>query len=290
MRRRVFHWLVAALGSAGAGTPLLAQWGSAEHRDASIAEVAAGNAIAGALTAALRALRSGKPVPQAAVLGALGGSMHFSGKLMASRGGSLAEIGAIGVGALASSIVANAGRGVAPFSELFLPIGPLRIRARLDSTRSVSFSLNAYEAIVLATYASHRDLRYDHSLTIASGAPVFVTRRLPIVNGVDTDGVTSGAAIVMSEFARDPELTLRHELVHVHQQRFIAETWSRPIEGALRSSVPMLRWIPSWIDLGFFGPSLVSAERAAFGRMRGPYARLLESEADWFDRRNWQPR
>jgi hypothetical protein len=87
----------------------------------------------------------------------------------------------------------------------------------------------------------------------------------------------------VSAFARDPEETARHEVVHVYQAWFEQEVWGRPIESAIRARVPFADRIPRWLDLGLGAPALSSVEHSLVGR-RGTTL-LEEAEAGLLARR-----
>jgi hypothetical protein len=106
-----------------------------------------------------------------------------------------------------------------------------------------------------------------------------VTRHRDLVVSGDTvSGVTYGATPVVSTFARSRGRSARHELVHVEQNRFMQETWGRPLEGWLRQRTPGLRRIPTWVELGVAAPAVAAVETAAYGS-NGPLARAKEAEA-----------
>jgi hypothetical protein len=234
------------------------------------------NVLAGGLTAAARALIERHDPARAFAIGAIGGAVHFGAKLM-GPGTSLAGIA---VGATGTAIVVNAGRGVSPLDELYVPVGPLRLRVTPRAPRKIRVAVNAYEAVVLAHNLARSGLVMDWGSTGSSGTFVLRTDNRHIwADDRELGGVAIGSLIVMSAFASDPPRTAHHELVHVHQYSFVDEAVGRPIEEYLRRRVPGARWLPRWLELGIVTPALGTLEYAIFGR-NGPVIRLGESEAE----------
>jgi hypothetical protein len=274
------------LGKAGSAAAALS-WCSAaaasgqfpsqsEPRDVGVTAAFGVNVLAGGLTAAARALIEHHDPVRAFAIGAIGGAVHFGAKLI-GPGTSLAGIAA---GATGTAIVVNAGRGVSPLDELYLPVGPLRLRVTPRASRKFRVAVNAYETVVLAHNLARSGLVMDWGRTASSGA--FVLRadnRHVWDDGRELGGLAIGSLIVMSAFASDPPRTAHHELVHVHQYLFVDEAVSRPIEEYLRRRVPGARRLPRWLELGVITPALGTLEYAIFGR-DGPVIRLGESEAE----------
>ncbi len=240
------------------------------------------------VTAATRALVARKDPIRAFRIGAVGGAVHFGGKLVASNRRAASAILGIALGGIGSSLVANAGRGTNALSELQFPIGPARVRlSKLRGTLRVRVAINAYEAAVIGRYLADRDFRIDWHRTAALGTLAFETRGgyLVVAHGDTVDGTSTASIVAFSAFATEPDKTERHEIAHVHQQWFLEENWGRPIEEGLRSRVPGMRYLPQWLELGIVSPSILWLEERSLGYRRGPIVRLLESEAEWFERR-----
>ena len=278
--------MALALGAAllvANASPARAQYVPPNKRAATPAELIGGNMLIGGLTAATRALLTGKDPLRAFAVGSAGGAVVLAGKYLAVEPGTgLIGLALSGTG---TSIVSNAGRGVGAFDEVTLALPALRLRVSPRAARDkVRLSVNAYEAVLVAQYVFRADLNLDWTHTLATGGLVF-NADYKHVEFQDTkvDGAAIGPVAIVSAFARDPEETARHEVVHVYQAWFEQEAWGRPIESAIRARIPFADRIPRWLDLGLGAPVLSSVEHALVGR-RGTTL-LGEAEAESLARR-----
>jgi hypothetical protein len=251
-----------------------------ESRDVGVTAAFGVNLLLGGLTAATRALIEGHDPARAFAIGAVGGAVHFGAKLI-GPGTSLAGVA---VGATGTSIVVNAGRGVGPLDELYVPVGPVRVRVTPHASRKLWVAINATDAVVLTRNLARPGLVMDWGRTASNGTFVFLTENKRIrFEGREVDGVAAGSTIVISAFATQPTRTTRHELTHVHQNFFLEEAWGRPAEEYLRRRVPGARRLPRWLELGIVSPALGMLEQGLFGG-DGPMRRLKESEATMLER------
>ena len=237
------------------------------------------NALIGGTSAAAHALIARRNPARAFALGAVGGAIHYSGKRFVAQAGTVTNLGGMGLASLGTAVVANAGAGAGPLDELFVAVGPVRTRMRLGSRPRVSFSVNLYETVVAlhGFTRAHQSVDWDRSA--ATGTFVFVTENRFIVTEGDTaDGAATGAVVVLSGLAGNPDRTMRHEAVHVHQHWFMQEAWGRPLEAWVRRSVRYGDRIPAWLDLGVIPPAYHALEVAASGRF-APLANGREAEA-----------
>lgn len=243
------------------------------------------NALIGGAVATTRAFFGDRDPAKAFALGTIGGTVHFAGKLVASRTPSLGIAG-VAISSTGTSIVANAARGVRLLEELTLPIGFARVRAAPYNRWRVRVAMNAYEAFVAAGAFRQRGLRFDARRSATSGVLVFMTDRHRIeFDGQPAHGVANGSVIAISAFAEDRERTARHELAHVQQHWFAQELLDRPAQAYLRNKVSFARrLIPEWLELGIATPALRSLDWAIAGR-RGPVHQLVEHEAEILARR-----
>jgi hypothetical protein len=278
---------VAAL--AIAHTPAAAAqepWPPPVTRDVSNMAVFGTNVLLGGLTAATRAVIGGRDPARAFALGALGGAVHFSGKHVGPVSGFPGGIPGVVLAASGTAMVSNAGRGAGLLEELYVPVGPLRVRIAPRAARKVRLAINAFETGVLARNLAREGMVLDWDLSASSGAFAFVTRnrhiRMP--GGELAQGVARAPTIVVSTFSTDRARTTRHEFVHVQQQWFLDEAWGRPVESYLRARIPGGRRIPRWLELGVVPLAFVWVEAALFGS-DGPVRRLAESEAEMLERR-----
>jgi hypothetical protein len=285
-RRAQIATLMAAVSIAHPSRMVAAQEaGPSESRDVATMAVFGTNVLLGGLTAAARALVSGHDPAKAFAIGALGGAVHFSGKLVGPMSGFPGGIPGVVLSSTGTAIVSNAGRGASLFDELHIPVGPLRLRFAPRASRKVRLAINAVETGVLARNLARSGMALDWERSASSGTFVFVTRdtyiRMP--DGRLAQGVTIGSTVVISALAVDPSRIARHEFVHVQQLWFLEEALGRPIEGYLRTRIPGGRRIPRWLELGIVPPALEWVEWAIFGR-DGPVRRLAESEAEMLER------
>lgn len=240
------------------------------------------NALLGGATAAVRARLGHRDAARAFARGAAGGAVHFGGKYAASQPGSLSGPVGVAIGSTGTAMVSNAGRGAPLLDELFLPVGPLRVRlARPEAgaRRRVRLTLNAFEGVMLARTFARSGLRVDWERSASAGAFVFVAPHHEIVSdGRIVGGVELGAVAVVGGLTSRLAPIVRHEAAHVQQEYFAQEVWVRPTEAWLRRRVRPLRWVPEWIEPGV-SVLPVWAIDDALDDPYGPAARLVESEA-----------
>lgn len=290
-KRRACHWssvvavvlLVASIPSAAAAQ-VEARTGRIAPNEAGLA--LAGNMLVGAVTAAAGALFNGGDLPRALRVGAFGGAIHFVGKVLGSAHGGPSGLLGGAVADLGSSVVANAGRARSAFDSISFALGPGRLRLAPGSGRMPRLTLNLYEAVILGYVVSRREYRLNWSHSVSHGTLVFETREPWLLEheGIAANGATVGSVVVVSRAAPNMRLTLDHERTHAYQERFLQESWGRPLEQKMRVTVPQLRRLPSWLELGIVLPSMLFIERKAFGPGRGPLVRLMEWEAERFER------
>lgn len=215
--------------------------------------VAGANVLAGALTAGATAALRGESVPDAFWRGAVGGATVFAGKRVAVTG--FGGSGLLGrqIGALGSSVVANAGADRGWLEEVWLPLGPVWVQA---SPRSdVRGRLDLYTVGATVWAVARPELRADWQRSIRSGAVVFrsSTHRITIDDGARAvGGFATGGLIALGVTGGDPEVLDAHEIVHVIQHDFLLHTMSRPVE-ALGWNRILGRRPP--IDIGLLMPA-----------------------------------
>lgn len=258
---------------------LPAQGESANEPGRGTGFVLGANMLIGGTTAAVHAMLAKRNPARAFAVGAVGGAVHVAGKRFVAQRGAASNVAGFGLASIGSAVVANAGSGVNPLAELFVPLGPLRARVHLARRPRVSVTVNLYEAAVAVQGFARPGLAIDWSRSASAGAFVFVTDDRYIVSRGDTaDGAATGSVVVLSAFAGDAGHTLRHEAVHVHQHWFMQETWGRPAERWLRSSLPGMKRLPRWMELGLVPPLYNAVEVGTMGR-RAPLFNGRESEA-----------
>jgi len=248
--------------------------------------VLGGNVLLGGLTAATRAFVSGRDPARAFALGAFGGAVHFAGKYVGPLSGFPGGVAGVALSSTGNAIVSNAGRGAGLLDELYVPVGPLRVRFAPRESRKVRLAVNAYEAGVFARNLARGGMALDWEESASSGTFVFVARRryIRMPDGDVVQGVADASTIVISSLSPDRSRIARHEFVHVQQYWFLDETLGRPIEGYLRARVPGGRYVPRWLELGVVPPALGALDAAIWGS-EGPVYRLAQSEAEMLERR-----
>ena len=257
--------LATALVASPSGAP--AQTSARAARPASIITW---NVLIGGGTAAVRAFIAERNVVRAFVEGAAGGAVHVAGKYVGTRERDGAGIAGLLLASEGTSIVVNASEGIGIFDRTTVPVGPLRLTyARAHPTR-LRATLNAWESAMIAHNLLRTGLRVNWRRTGSYGALVFdAPYRWILTDGDRADGVTAAApVVVISGFARDAELVMRHEATHLYQCWFMQDAWGLPLERALRARVPALRKIPSWLDLGIIAPAIATSNDVWFGDER----------------------
>ena len=254
--------------------------GRSDSRTVGVTAAFGCNVLLGGLTAATRALIEGHDPARAFAIGAIGGAVHFGAKLIGPGTGPLG----LAVGATGTAIVVNAGRGVSPLDELYVPVGPLRLRVAPRASRKFRLAFNATEAVVLTRNLARPGLVIDWGRTASTGTFAFLTDGRRIMHGDrEVGGAAIGPIILISGFSAYPARTTRHELVHAHQYWFVDAAFGLPVEEYLRARIPGGTRLPRWLELGIVPPALEVLEQALFGR-DGPVRRLGESEAGILER------
>jgi hypothetical protein len=209
------------------------------------------NMALGAATAAVVAVVRRRPVVKAAALGALGGSVTYMGKSLASQKFDGAGLLGRQVGAVGASITRDAVEGHDPFRRVVLPLGVVRLHMDADAEDRVRVRADlASIAASVAALAQGGDL--DLSRSLSSGTPVFkVSRESNEWNGIHLAGVIWLRDDLWYRHARQ---TISHEMVHVvqHDASFIA--WAEPLERATFGRIPGFRFVHRWTDFGLQVP------------------------------------
>ena len=243
--------------------------------------VLATNALIGGTVAATHAALGRRNPLKAFALGVVGGALHGFGKLAITHHDSSGVL-TTAWASVGTSIVANAGRGIGPLDELYLPVGPARVRFHPRQADKVRFAININETWWLAVAALHNDRPLNVRSSIAAGTFVFDSWTPLPVSGAN--GMAYTSTITMAPRPDNPPQTFRHEVVHVRQHWFLDETVSRPIESWLRGRLPLVRRLPAWIEFGIVVPTIESIEGRTF-RPDGPIRRWREVEAETLERR-----
>jgi hypothetical protein len=217
--------------------------------------VLAGNATVGALTGAILQTLKGGSFKDGFARGALGGAVAYAGKEVVVRdfwGAGLLgrEIHAVGV-----SIVRNASDARPSLSRLFLPVGPLPLRANLDLVHGLrihpQLDLSAAGWLLYGLYETR--LYPDWGQSLSSGAAVFQADRRRIIDeGRDLAGFAASRSIFLSDpiaatGVGDWGAVLAHERVHVLQQDLVLCAWSQPLAEFALQRLPAGRAISRYV-------------------------------------------
>lgn len=191
--------------------------------------VGSANALAGALTAAVLAWVNDQDVPRAFLRGAVGGTVVFAGKRLAVEPFDGAGFLGREVGALGSSVVANASTGRGWLDEAWLPLGPLWIRTGFAAP--VGVAVNVRELATIGWAASRSELELDWGASLSNGTAIFRAAGHQIrFDGEEVGGIAVGGVVLLSRRSFDAEVTRGHEVVHVIQDDFFTTVLSRPGE------------------------------------------------------------
>jgi hypothetical protein len=211
--------------------------------------------------------------------------LHVGGKFISAGRMPGSGLAGLTVGAVGSSMVANAGRGARPLGEIVVPLGPVRLRLAQGASRKVGLRVDAYEALLIGRYFMVDGLAFDWRRSVESGTPVFGTRGKLILRHRElVSGVANGTAVVMSDMGGDTDRIIRHELIHVQQHSWAKTTLGIPAERWLRDESGWLRWIPEWLELGI-ADRLVYVVDDMLQNDNGPLYRVMQSEAEAFEKR-----
>jgi hypothetical protein len=247
---------------------------NSEARWVGHATVLAGNTVLGALTGGLLRLLHGGSATDGVLRGALGGAVGYAGKRIVVQRFSGAGLLGREVNAVGVSIVRNAGDGTPTFARLFLPLGPLPLRATvtLAGGLHVAPRLDPTAAAWLAAGLFAPDVHLDLAESFSSGAPVFAASARWLD---EADPGLRGYAISRSVFLGDPTMypglsvsqgdVLAHERVHILQEDFVLTAWSEPLASAAFDRLAVGRWLERYTATDILGwmPGLMS--RFAFG-------------------------
>jgi len=229
---------------------------SVEARGGTSLEVLGANTALGAVSAAIIARLTGRPVMRAAALGALGGVITFGGKRIAVQNFDGAGLISRQVGAVGASITRDAIEGAPPFRRLILPLGIARLHLDADAPDPVRLRADL-AAIIASGIAIQGGGSFDLGYTLSNGTPTFRLDRLSSrFNGVHVAGVIWLHETADASIERH---TLAHERVHViqHDATFIG--WTEPVERATLPTIRGLRWLHHWADFGLHVPLRASA-------------------------------
>jgi hypothetical protein len=267
----------------------LAGQASGPHRElpSGTGEVATVNAVLGAAVAALSAGIRGEDVPRAFVWGAAGGALSFGGKYLAGRRPYWGGLAGRQISELGNAVAVNAARGDPVLDELWLAMGPVRVRVRnAGAHASPALRINAFSTFAAVEYLVRHQTHLLLHETLATGVLVFDAPNHVVAeeNGAHARGIARGSVVVLSGAGDfDRRATLGHELVHVLQADFVVHRISAPLErGARRGLLPDAGWldaveVSSGLQLFNFDPFYEHIEEEALRLQRRPSDRVSEA-------------
>lgn len=230
--------------------------GILEANSADRLQVLGANVAIGAITAAIIARVNGHSVSRAALLGAIGGAVTYSGKDLATQRFDGAGLLGRQVGAVGASITRDAVEGTPAFRRLVLPFGFVRLHLDADASDPVRVRADL-AAIVAGGIAISEGGRLDVGTSLSLGTPVFRSQVL----WRDMRGAHVGGVIRLTH-QHDGELGARiqaHEMVHVIQHDVDFVAFAEPVEQAFANYLPAGRWLHEWADFGVQVPVRLAA-------------------------------
>lgn len=269
------------------------------------------NMLIGGVSAFTQSFLSAEEVApgRAFVGGALGGAVTFGGQALAGTGSPVLRLPGVQLASVGSSLARNAGRGVAPFSDLVFPLHPLYLRIRPGASDPVSVRVSAMSLASLAWAGAAAD-RFQASLdwkqSLLSGGPVFRSRASYIYpvgpakaeECQHGDGCPGGAAGLhrsgvtwYTTGGRTPAQSahvLTHEVLHLTQVNRDAILHAIPASDAtLRAAGGPLAWLSRYVVLDAYLPltGLNQLLSSALPPASGGAVRLYELEVDALLRR-----
>jgi hypothetical protein len=214
------------------------------------------NALFGGVTAGLLQELRGGSFKDGFTRGAMGGSVAYFGKRIASRRFDGAGFVGREVSAVGSSMIRNASEARGTFERLVFPIGPVRLHVQPFGGRRFDASLDVVSALWTAYAISEPELELAGDESLSAGTPVFRTNNKLIVfrsNRLHAGGITPGSLILQSYVPAwgQPflERVLAHERVHIEQEDQIFHTLIDPAEAWLLGRAPHGEWIAKHTDL-----------------------------------------
>lgn len=220
-------------------------------------KVLSANVLLGGLTCGIAALVRGEPFLEAFEEGALGGSLQYLGKRLATLRIPGAGLAGRMVGATGSSLVRNGAEGGEPFDLVVLPFGPLMIHwSTSPDSGGIEPKLHVGRTIFLARMLLNEELRLDWGETLSAGTPVFVARDRVLLGQARSPlaGVELWGALAISDTDLLPPIDereiLAHERVHVVQDDFLSIAWSDPLEDRLLEGLSFGDVVVRHADIG----------------------------------------
>lgn len=230
------------------------------------------NALVGGVVAGVGALLRGGDAGDAFLDGALGGAVVFAGKRVAIQGFDGAGLLGRMTGGVGSSMVAGAAESRPLLSEVWLPVGPLWLRARGSGGVPVRVSLRELGTLVWA--GTRDELAFDVSESLSNGTPVFRAERHHLEHGSRVGGIALGGVVLVGRSDIPPERVRRHEMIHVLQHDFGQRALAHPAE--------------AWLGRRLLGRELPVVVGAVDLLLLGFYSVVgdaVEAEAYWWDAR-----
>lgn len=230
--------------------------GVTEHSSADRLQVLGVNMAIGAVTAAILAKVNGHSVSRAALLGALGSAVTYSGKDLATQRFDGAGLLGRQVGAVGASILRDAVEGTPAFRRVVLPLGFVRLHVDADAPSPVRVRADL-AAIVAGGIAVGDGARLDVGTSLSMGTPVFRSHAV----WQNWRGAHIGGVVRLTNH-HGGELGARiraHEMIHVIQHDADFIVFAEPVEQSFAGHLPAGRWLHEWADFGVQVPVRLTA-------------------------------
>jgi hypothetical protein len=225
------------------------------------------NALLGGVTAAAGRGVRGEPIMQGFWTGFVGGGVIYAGKRIAVE--DFGGAGLIGreVASVGGSMIRNSSKGLAPFEEVVLPLGPVRFYISRDR---VVPRLDVASMVAASAFVLYYDARLDTRATLSSGALIFRG------NGPMPGLSSAGTVMVWHDMPdhEEPRL-MAHERVHILQYDQAFLSWGERPERRLAGHVPGPTGFLDYLD----GGALVLGARTGLAALIPYAARPWEREA-----------
>ena len=223
---------------------------------------AIGNVAIGAATAGVWSAINHRPVARSVGRGALAGLGVFAGKRIIANGRSADWWIGRQLASIASSEVANAGRGAPVLDHFVLPAGPVRLHVNRRAKRKITPKIDVLSAGATAFVATREGTRFAWKESLATGTLAFLQPEVSENIGGSVLGV-----MTISELAPNGDFPplqskrqiMSHELIHNAQYDFIFSSISDPLQSILSAKSSVTRKLFRYVDVNLAAPLQIAA-------------------------------
>ena len=240
------------------------------RRAYALVEIAAVNAVVGGTIAGLARRARGGRFLDGFAGGVAGGLLAYAGKDLSSRRWDGAGFVGRQVHAAGASIVARAAVPPPSREPFLMPLGIILLQFGTETAcgsdsviaRRVRVKLDLAAVVLATSYGIRRDTRFDARSSASAGALVYRTERWPYASGRGAE--LAGVILLRDDsiartFIRPAlDTAFSHERIHVPHDDFADIVLARRAEACLARSIPGLRRLEPWVELGL-GTMLIGA-------------------------------